>query len=194
MSTEIKIAGQPTLISGTNIKTINGSSILGSGNLVVGGASNPSVVGIQSGNATTSNTAGVTISKTITINANTLASSCVLDFIARMRRLTGTSSMGFIQVYINTSNSLAGATLIAKSSLFASTDAVGTMIRTFIISGGDFISHNASDPQNTDVINSVNVMSGVPFSVTTTNYILIAINNSSTDSLVINTAKLVQNA
>ena len=185
---------QTILVSGTNIKTINGSSILGSGNLVVGGASNPSVVGIQSGNATTSNTAGVTISKTITINANTLASSCVLDFIARMRRLSGTSSMGFIQVYINTSNSLTGATLIAKSNLFASTDAVGTMIRTFIISGGDFISHNASDPQNTDVINSMSVMSGVPFSVTTTNYILIAINNSSTDSLVINTAKLVQNA
>lgn len=31
------IAVQPTLVSGTNIKTINGSSVLGSGDLVVGG-------------------------------------------------------------------------------------------------------------------------------------------------------------
>lgn len=31
------VAVQPTLVSGTNIKTINGSSVLGSGDLVVGG-------------------------------------------------------------------------------------------------------------------------------------------------------------
>lgn len=31
------VAVQPTLVSGTNIKTINGSSVLGSGNLTVGG-------------------------------------------------------------------------------------------------------------------------------------------------------------
>ena len=37
MSTEINIAGQPTLVSGTNIKTINGSSVLGSGDLTISG-------------------------------------------------------------------------------------------------------------------------------------------------------------
>jgi hypothetical protein len=186
------IAVQPTLVSGTNIKTINSTSLLGSGDISVSG--NPSAVGIQSGNATTSNTAGVTISKTITINANTLASSCVLDFTTRMVRLTGTSSMGFIQVYKNTSNSLTGATLIAKANLFNSTDYTNVMQRTFNITGGNLISHNANDPQNTDIITSNNAVSSVAFSVSTTNYILIAINNSSTDQLVINMAKLTQYA
>jgi hypothetical protein len=35
------VSAQPSLVSGTNIKTINGSSVLGSGDLVVGGASGP---------------------------------------------------------------------------------------------------------------------------------------------------------
>lgn len=183
---------QPTLVSGTNIKTINSTSILGSGNISVSG--NPSAVGIQSGNATISSTAGATISKSITITANTLTSSCVLDFTTRMVRLTGSSSMGFIQVYTNTSNSLTGATLIAKSSLFSGTDFTNTIQRTFNITGGNLISHNANDPQNTDIITTSNAISSVAFSVSTTNYILIAINNSSTDQLVINMAKLTQYA
>jgi hypothetical protein len=156
--------------------------------------SNPSVVGIQSGNATTVNTAGVSISKTIAIPANTLASSCVLDFTARMSRLSGSTSMAFVQVYKNTSNSLTGATLIAKGNLFATSDNVNVMQRTFNITGGNIISHNANDPQNTDVINSTNSVTSTPFSVSATNYILIAINNSATDSLVINMTKLTQHA
>ena len=39
MATDIKIAGQEKLVSGINIKTINGNSVLGSGDLVVGGGS-----------------------------------------------------------------------------------------------------------------------------------------------------------
>lgn len=186
------VAVQDTLVSGTNIKTINGSSVLGSGNIAISG--NPSAAAIQSGNATTSNTAGVTISRSITIAANTFSSSCVLDFTTRMVRLTGSSSMGFILVYTNTTNSLTGATLIAKSSLFSGTDFTNTIQRTFNITGGNLISHNANDPQNTDIMTSNNSVSSVAFSVTATNYILIAINNSSTDQLVINMAKLTQYA
>jgi hypothetical protein len=37
MSTGINIVGQEKLVSGTNIKTINGTTVLGSGNLVVSG-------------------------------------------------------------------------------------------------------------------------------------------------------------
>ena len=186
------IAVQPTLVSGTNIKTVNSTSLLGSGNIAISG--NPSAAAIQSGNATTSNTAGVTISRSITIAANTFSSSCVLDFTTRMIRLTGTTSMSFIQVYTNTTNSLTGATLIAKSSLFSGTDFTNTIQRTFNIIGGNLISHNANDPQNTDIMTSNNSVSSVAFSVTATNYILIAINNSSTDQLVINMAKLTQYA
>jgi hypothetical protein len=46
MSTTINIQGQAKLVSGVNIKTINGSSVLGSGDLVVsgGGASGINIV------------------------------------------------------------------------------------------------------------------------------------------------------
>jgi hypothetical protein len=46
------IGAQPTLTSGTNIKTINGSSILGSGDLVVSGAAVSEVINIASSSAT----------------------------------------------------------------------------------------------------------------------------------------------
>lgn len=183
---------QPLLVSGTNIKTVNSNSLLGSGNISISG--NPSAVGIQSGNATTVNSAGVTISKSITVAANTLASSCVLDFTTRMVRLTGTTSQAFIQVYKNTSNSLTGATLIAKGNLFSTTDNTNVMQRTFNITGGNIVFHNANDPQNTDVITSNQTIGTTTFTVSATNYILVAISNSATDQLVINMAKLTQYA
>jgi hypothetical protein len=66
---------QDTLVSGTNIKTINGSSILGSGNLVVtgSGASWGSITGTLS-SQTDLNTAlagKVPTSRTLTINGST---------------------------------------------------------------------------------------------------------------------------
>lgn len=36
-------AKQATLVSGTNIKTVNGASVLGSGDLVVSGGSSPAI-------------------------------------------------------------------------------------------------------------------------------------------------------
>lgn len=67
-------AKQDTLVSGTNIKTINGSSIVGSGNLVVGGGSSLSEYGVSvSGSAGILvrfyATAGITVAKT---NSSTL--------------------------------------------------------------------------------------------------------------------------
>jgi len=40
VATETKVATkQPVLVSGTNIKTVNGTSLLGSGDLVISGGS-----------------------------------------------------------------------------------------------------------------------------------------------------------
>ena len=57
MSTVINIQGQPKLVSGVNIKTINGNSLLGSGDLVVsGGASGVhALLPLASGEQTASN-------------------------------------------------------------------------------------------------------------------------------------------
>jgi hypothetical protein len=44
MSTGINIVGQEKLVSGTNIKTINGNSLLGSGDLVISGGGLPTTI------------------------------------------------------------------------------------------------------------------------------------------------------
>lgn len=184
---------QDTLVSGTNIKTINSTSLLGSGNIAISG--NPSAVGIQSGGAAPVSSAGVSVSKSFTIAANTFAASCVIDFTTRLRRIVGTSATAYIQVYVNTSNSLTGATLIAKSNVLATTDFYLAMQRTFNIHPSGVIYYmNANTTQNSDIINSVNSYSFTSFDVTATNYILIAINNSATDIFEINMAKITQYA
>ena len=107
----IKSGLQPTLVSGTDIKTINGSSVLGSGDLVVvGGQLVPAV----------SNTIGTTItgltnaiSDSFLLPANTFSSNCQFELQWYPSRLVGTSGTVQGLVYINSTNSLTGATLFA---------------------------------------------------------------------------------
>ena len=64
---------QATLVSGTNIKTINGDSILGSGDLTVGGGATYSTVAVSiptsawSGTTATVNVTGVTASNDVIV-------------------------------------------------------------------------------------------------------------------------------
>lgn len=102
---------QPTLVSGTSIKTINGSSVLGSGDLVVvGGQKVPAV----------SNTIGTTItgltnaiSDSFLLPANTFSSNCQFELQWYPSRIVGSSGTVQGLVYINSTNSLTGATLFA---------------------------------------------------------------------------------
>lgn len=62
---------QDTLISGTNIKTVNGNSLLGSGNLVIGGGGSGTVTSVSvAGTANQINSSGspITTSGTITVS------------------------------------------------------------------------------------------------------------------------------
>jgi hypothetical protein len=52
---------QATLVSGTNIKTINGESILGSGNISIAGGSGPTVLKLASNTPTAANTTPVNL-------------------------------------------------------------------------------------------------------------------------------------
>ena len=102
---------QTPLVSGTDIKTINGSSVLGSGDLVVvGGQKVPAV----------SNTIGTTItgltnaiSDSFLLPANTFSSNCQFELQWYPSRIVGTSGTVQGLVYINSTNSLTGATLLA---------------------------------------------------------------------------------
>jgi hypothetical protein len=109
---------QDTLVSGTNIKTINGNSVLGSGDLTIsGGGSYPiklanSFTGIQITGQT------VLISDFLLIPANTItATNFLLNINATLYR-TFSGAGGGVNgwLYLNSTNSLTGATLIARSA------------------------------------------------------------------------------
>lgn len=105
---------QSTLVSGTNIKTINGSSVLGSGNIVIsGGSSNPSVIAVSVSDGTQITGSVLTISKSILVPANTIATNAILEIVWGINRVSGIAGNVGNQLYVNTSNTLTGATLIA---------------------------------------------------------------------------------
>jgi hypothetical protein len=100
---------QSILISGTNIKTINGNSILGSGNLVV--SSSNVVTEINTlGTVNTSTTETITYS--LLIPANTISVG-VYDCIFRSIRSSGTGSQT-LKLYLNSTNTLVGASLVGQ--------------------------------------------------------------------------------
>jgi len=99
---------QPTLVSSTNIKTVNNNSLLGSGNLNIG----PRLLGWSGilGTPTTGN--AVTICHSLMIPANTLNSNNILQLVFRMYRQSGNTGQMYGRIYVNTTNSLTGALLI----------------------------------------------------------------------------------
>jgi len=113
---------QDSLVSGSSIKTINGNSLLGSGNLEIssGGSSYPiklanSFSGVQ---VTGQN---VLISDSLFIPANTItATNFLLNINATLyRTFSGINGVVNGWLYLNSTNSLTGATLIGRSSQIA---------------------------------------------------------------------------
>jgi hypothetical protein len=101
-------AKQDTLVSGTNIKTVNGNSLVGSGNVTIG----PRLLGFSGilGSPTVSNQ--VTIAHSLLIPANTLSTNNILQLSFRIYRQTGNTGQLVGRIYSNTTNSLTGATQI----------------------------------------------------------------------------------
>ena len=102
---------QNTLVSGTNIKTVNGNSLLGSGDVTIN--SNPKLLGYSATLGTGSTSTIVTVSRSLLIPANTLTTNCILDIKWRLFRSIGNTGQMFSRLYINTANNLAGANLIS---------------------------------------------------------------------------------
>lgn len=100
---------QNTLVSGTNIKTINGSSVLGSGNLVVGGSN---VITEINTTGTDSVATTETITYSVLIPGNTVSVG-IYDCIFRAVRSSGTGSQT-LKIYLNSTNSLVGASLVGQ--------------------------------------------------------------------------------
>lgn len=100
---------QPILVSGSNIKTVNDNSLVGSGNVTIG----PKLLGYSGILGTPSVINTVTISHSLLIPANTLNSNNILQLVFRMYRQTSNLGQIYGRIYTNTTNSLTGASLIS---------------------------------------------------------------------------------
>ena len=109
---------QDALVSGTNLKTINSTSLLGSGNISING--NPSLGVVQGTNVV--GTTAMTKSATITLPANTISAVSILEIEARAIRIATTGVSFQFQVYINTSDTLTGATLLGVFNTMTTTN------------------------------------------------------------------------
>jgi hypothetical protein len=180
---------QELLVSATNIKTINGSSVLGSGDLVVSATANPSVISLSATDGTAvTGTTTETISRSLLIPANTFTSSGMLEVVARVLK-TGTLAGQSFRIYKNTSNTLTGATLIGFV-LSASTQLYAQAIRTFRINSNTLTGLTTSTITAVDYTQNGNTEMSTTFTTSVDNYIIFAIQISGTsDSSVIRMAR-----
>ena len=96
---------QNTLVSGTNIKTVNGNTLLGSGDLTVGGGS-AKVIKLGGATIVTGTTTN-TYSNGILVPANTFKDNDTIEIIIRFNKTT-TTNLSQFRGYINTTNDISG--------------------------------------------------------------------------------------
>jgi hypothetical protein len=171
---------QPVLISGTNIKTINSASILGSGNLTVSGGS-PSL-GIVNGTDVTGTTA-MTKSASILIPANTITVNTILEIEARAIRVAVATGTIQFQVYFNTSDTLTGATLLGVFLTLSHSNWFSQGRRSLYInpSINTLVTINAGATVADDFVNT-GANTSITFDETINNYLIFAVQPSSTAS------------
>jgi hypothetical protein len=146
---QLSISKQDALVSGTNIKTVNSTSLLGSGNIAVEptiatgtslqywrGDKTWQTLPIRNYQSATDGTAitGTTLStatSSILIPANTIGAGDVLNFKVRVRK-TGTAGTVIIRVYFNTGPAIGGS-LVATSTTAAASSLFVQMSRTFAV-------------------------------------------------------------
>jgi len=188
---------QPTLVSGTNIKTINSTSLLGSGNVAV----EPTITSgttlqyfrgdktfvtlpIQNFQTTTDGTAvtGTTTSTKTTsvlIPANTIAVGDVLYLKIRARK-TGTAGTQIIRAYFNTSDAIGGS-IVATSATNAATTLFAQIGRTLAVkSATNTESYPSTAGANLDDGASGTAVTASNIDWTVAQYLVVAVQNSST--------------
>ena len=159
-------AKQATLVSGTNIKTVNGNSLVGSGNVSIG----PKLLGYSGITGTNTTGTTITISHSLLIPANTLTTNSILQLIFRMYRVSGNVGQLYGRIYFNTTNSLTGATVLNSTFQMngGGTQYLGYVERNFSYNGTNLVTYqnNAFSDYTTGSVLSI------PFNKTVDNYVL----------------------
>jgi hypothetical protein len=155
---------QDTLVSGTNIKTVNGNSLVGSGNVSIG----PKLMGFSGilGINTTNTT--ITICHSLLIPANTLGTNNILQLIFRMYRVSGAVGQLYGRIYFNTTNSLTGATLFNTNFTMNNGHQTGYVERNFSYDGTNLTSYSNAAFSDYTTGNIVNVA----FNKSVNNYVI----------------------
>jgi len=167
------VAVQPTLVSGTNIKTVNGNSLLGSGDVTING--NPKTLTSMVG----SNLIGTAnqISASYRIAGGTIATNNSI-YIRNLLTKTAGSTASTARMYINTSNSLTGATLLATAGSMTGTTYVQRFERNFYFDGTNLYVYNPSNAISTDLTSGT--LTSVAFNPAIDYFLIFAVQNSST--------------
>jgi len=162
-----------------------------------GGSSAVTNLGIGTTGTIVTGTTANTITQSILIPANTLAANSTLDLLARFSK-TGSVGGGNYRVYINTSNSLTGATLIATLYQIAGGAVITNHqnIRSFFYNGTNLTgSLSATTISVTDIQQTTSTPISFAYNSATAYYLIFAIQLTSTaDSSVMTAYRILEYA
>jgi hypothetical protein len=168
-------AKQDALVSGTNIKTINSTSLLGSGNITIAS------LGVYKNTTDGAASSGIlnTFSSSVLVPANSVALANVIEFKLRGRK-TNPNGLYTIRLYANTANNLTGAVLLATYTATLTQALSLQIIRTAAVKNAttntEILAPTTSNALN-DYINST--FSAIAVDWTTDKYIIGAVQNAS---------------
>ena len=142
---------QTELISGTNIKTINGSSLLGSGDLSVN-----SGVSLIAKKTMVTHTGSSTIILIASENISShIVSNSLIQVTAMYRKTVGLQNYT-PRLYVNNSATLVGATLIATFGTIGALNIINDNIANFAIdASGNLYAPSPSGSGNTRYLNTL---------------------------------------
>lgn len=164
---------QRELISGENIKTINSTSLLGSGNIAI--ETNPEMIGSVVG----SGIMGITnqISASVFIPSGTISTNNTI-YIKSFIDRTVVSGVGstLFRFYFNTSNSLTGATFLGSAATMSSTNRFQRFERNIFFDGTNLNLYGVGTNGATDY--NVGVISLIGFNPAVDNYLIFAVQHS----------------
>lgn len=164
---------QTELVSGTNIKTINSNSLLGSGNITI--QTNPSTIGAANGTAITGTT--IQISASVLIPAGTLVANNTIYIKAFINKTAGTG-VTTPRYYVNTANTLTGATLLGAGGGMSTSVYFQRFERNIFFDGTNLNSFFAGTSAATDY--SLSGITLTAFNPLVDNYLIFAISNGTT--------------
>lgn len=162
-----------SIINGNEVNnTITGAQIIAAAS---GGSSPYTTVGDNAGILVNNSTAN-TISASILIPGNTLVATKVLQLRAQVRKIGGTGTSN-IRFYINTTNSIVGATQIGQAQNMTGSGLMQRVMRDYYITINSLQCYLPTNPIATDVSSAA--MTNVAYTLANPYYLIAAVQNSS---------------